>query len=732
MNPALVQRLDNRFLPALVRAGLGVLSRAQGERTKSHGPCACTSRSQSSAQIPWAFLSVGPTGECSSGGRCGGDCCGGGGCGGEPQYKRATTKAMPGADKCPPFTRFPRPKDPPRKPEHPKHPTKPKSPVSTKPPAPEPPRTFPTPPFGGWGCFTPAIENPTLGPHSFEAEEWESEQTVRLGGREWRVYGFCARPTDVVGAMPIVLMMHQSGTVADKHRGYSDLQRLLASHGIASVSASDNGVDITGFEHAGLEFEDEAARATLCLRLAERYTAARRIRFGPRLGLLGHSKGGWAAQNLATLVNRGSDNLIGLADDSGSFEGCRVESVCLVGSSSHHADAPSCPILLIQGSRDEDLLLVPSWNLAGRNPAGFISVAYVPRANHNWFNRTFADRALRGGRTGPNSAPILTGPEHERILTGLAGSLFLSTLADYRSTLMNGTSVLPHRSATPDYQIAYRTSDCVALLREFGMSSLNRGRKLRVKSLARGATHKDDVEVSAAVFSGLTADTEEWPRDVPVYVPPGEHLAAMMCCGHGLVLRRLSGEEGPPQGAGSGIRFPLPAGVMDLSQWMIAVTAAAVDPNPIYTPDGAPLVPSFVGGRFCVGVEYQGMDFDQQSVRWSSPRRLVANDDLQGERASRAGEPVVGSRGFQERFCEGKNEGMLRHIPYFCSPLTPNSRNNGTTAFATTYWFSADCFPTTEKDDQGAAVAIWLVPTPEAAVAVQRVDLIRRARVMDV
>jgi hypothetical protein len=744
MNPVLVQRPDKRLTPALVSAGLGLLSRPRGESSKSLRPCACTSGSQSTAQAPWAFRAAGSTGECTSGGRCGGDCCGGGGCSSEPQYKRATTKAMPGGEKCPPFTRFPRPKDPPRKPEHPKHPTKPKSPVSTKPPAPEPPRTFPTPPFGGWGCFTPAVENPTHGPYEPDVMEliWRGGALVdidtafpdaesrRLAEHEtWTVRGLCAQPAGVTGPVPFVLMMHQNSGAGRPSRGYVDLQRLLASHGIASVSASDNDhEEEEPFTHPGLEFSDEARRAALCVQLAERFAVARGLSFGPQIGLLGHSRGGWAAQNLATLINRGSDNLIGLADNPESFAGSRVEALCLVGTSSHHALAPSCPILLIQGSRDEDLLLDPSWWLAGRSAAGFVSVAYVFSANHNSFNSEHPDGVFPGGRTGPNSSAIRPVREHVRILTGLAGALFLQTLAGRQTALVSGTSVLPQRSATPDYRIAYRASDCVALIREFGASSVNRGRELTIDSLAIGATHTPDTDVQAAVFNGLNADAQEWPSDVSVYFGPGDRRPAIICCGHGLVIRQRNPTRQPPNGVGAGVRIPLPGRVVDLREWMIAVTAASVDPRPSFLRIGTPTPPTFMGGGLWIGVESPIRAVGPAFVGWSGPRRLDVNEDLQAEMVSRLDIPIPGTPGFQRVQCKDDNWARLNHRPYYCDRADQSPRNNGTTAFATTHWFPADCFPVPAKDEPAEAIAVWLYPDSEAPVAIQRVDLIRRAR----
>lgn len=734
MNPALVHRPDNRFKPALVRAGLGLSSRAQGVSSKSQRPCGCTSGPQSSAQTPWAFLSVGPTGECSSGGRCGGDCGGGGGCGGESRYKRATTKAMSGADKCPPFTRYPRPKDPPRKPEHPKHPTKPKAPESKHFRDPESP-----------GCFVPAIENPTFGPHEPEVEDliWTDGQLVdvrdvgdealrRIEYNPLTVRGLCVRPQGFAGPVPFVLMMHQAGGGLHRYHGYRAIQLMLASHGIASVCSSDNSRDDETFKHEGLEFSDEARRAKLCLQLAERFAAARQLRFGPRIGLLGHSRGGWAAQNVATLINLGPGNLHRLAIDPESFRNVRVEGLCLVGSSSHHAADPTCPVLLIQGSRDEDLKLAPSWWLAGRAPSGFISVAYVRNANHNWFNRTNADDQWMTGRRGPNSPPLLSGDEHVRILTGLAVSLFRLTILGHPTELMNGTAVLPFGAAGSSYRIAFRASDCVALLHDFGPSSLHAGRGLELDSLVHWGSNTPDVEVHPAVFSGLAADTVEWPEDVSVYVQPGESRAAMVCCGHGLIIRQSGAGRESPLGDAIGLRFPLPA-ELDLADWMIAITAAAVDPNPIYAADAARIRPSFVGGAFYAGVESPLTGSGPAIVTWSSPRRLWPNDDLQFESTGSQTMPTPGL-GFQERVCT-ESRFWLGHLPYFCYPREPDSpppRNNGTTAYATTYWFPAECFAKAMGSPELRATAVWLYPSLDAAIAIQRVDLIRRERLFRV
>ncbi len=747
MNPALVQRPGNRFQPAILRAGLGLLARAQGGSPGLRRTCACATASHHADQAPWAFRTAGSTGECTSGGRCGGDCCGGNAR--ARSYKRAgevrsadshgakaASKASPKQSaKDLPYPRESKPKPHGRRTEHPRHPTKPKS------PQPKEFRDEYSPQdFRGGGCFVPAFEIPTSGPHEPEVRDliWkdgdlvdirdafrdvDERQRQEIEDDPWTVRGLCVRPKGVTGPVPFVLMMHQAGGGYHRYRGYRAIQEMLASHGIASVCSSDNSKDDESFKHPGLEFSDEARRAAMCLWLAERFAAATQLTFGPRIGLLGHSRGGWAAQNLATLINWGSAKLIGLAIDPESFRNVRVEGLCLVGSSSHHAANPTCPVLLIQGSRDEDLKLDPSWWLVGRAPSGFISVAYVRDANHNWFNRTNADQLEIRGRRGPNSPPLLNGDEHVRILTGLAVSLFRLTLLGHQTSLTNGTSVLPHGARGSAYRIAFRASDCVTLLRDFGTSSLNGGRGLLMESLVRGGTHTADIEVHAAVFNGLAADTGEWPADVSVYVPPDESRPAIACCGHGLILRRLGTGRESPFGEAVGLRIPLPA-EFDLHNWMVAVTAAAVDPNPIHVADADSIRPTFVGGEFYLGVESPRTGIGPVTVTWSSPRSLWPNDDLQFESA---GAPLYErpGAGFPERFCVPA-EPRLRHIPYFCNPLGPNHRNNGTTAYCTTYWFPAECFLVSKGSPTIRAAALWVCPGGRVQVAIQRLDLFRR------
>ncbi len=748
MNAALIQRPDNRFQPALMRAGFGLSSRLWGERSGVHRSCSCVHGSGASDHVPWAFLTARPPVLCHSGGRRGACCCGSTD---HPcSYKRTGSGMSAGSHAADvarelsprrsarelPDKRETTSKPHGRRTEHPRHLNRPKAPPSKRFRDEDSPQDF-----RGARCFVPAFESPRLGPHEPVVRDlvWNGNELVEIRSAfrddderrqiendPWTVRGLCVRPAGISGPVPFVLLMHQAGGGYHRYRGYRALQEMLASHGIASVCSSDNSKDDERFKHPGLEFSDEARRAALCLHLAERFAAANGLSFGSRVGLFGHSRGGWAAQNLATLINRGTANLFGLAVNPAAFTNVRIEGLCLVGASSHHAADPTCPILLIQGSRDEDLVLDPSWWLAGRAPSGFISVAYVRGANHNWFNSTNADDQWIRGRRGPNSLPFITGNEHVRVLAGLAVSLFRQTLLGHQTALLNGTSVLPHGAAGSAYRIAFRASDCVALLRDFGPSSVNGGRRLTMASLVQRGTHTPDVEVQAAVFNGLPADSGQWPGNVSVYVPPGEIRAAMACCGHGLILRRSSAEGvSPPRGA-VGLRLPLPTS-FELADWMIAITAAALDPNPTFAADAAGVRASFVGGAFYLGVEAPLTSAGPGDVIWSHPREIWPNDDLQFESAGASPYEAPGL-GVQERFCEPTWR-RLGHIPYFCAPNEPPPRNNGTTAYATTYWFSADCFATPKGSPSLRAAALWVYPSADASIAVQRVDLIRRARI---
>jgi hypothetical protein len=257
----------------------------------------------------------------------------------------------------------------------------------------------------------------------------------------------------VTGAVPIIFIAHGNhGTFhnpADRtdedsfqhpgwipianHDGYVYLQETLARLGFVSVSVDCNGTNGTGLTPTNIRQRSglivESVRHLLSLaRAGSGSVLSGRIDFG-RTGLLGHSRGGEAV-----LVVPGD-----LAAGGPTFASVNVRGVFSLAptdAGTLAAMPTGFPYAVLLPAGDGDVRTNAGARFYDRiAPNPFKTQLYVHRTNHNRFNREWVRDDF--------ATPIMSRPDHERLLTVYASAFFRQALSgvDFADILLGRTQV---------------------------------------------------------------------------------------------------------------------------------------------------------------------------------------------------------------------------------------------------------------------------------------------------
>lgn len=293
-------------------------------------------------------------------------------------------------------------------------------------------------------------------------------------------------PTNAVGKLPIVIVVHGNNLSAQTYAGYRYLLQHLASHGMIAVSIN------IGFLN-GATYGEIDARAYMALQHLRKWRSwsqtvghafYNRVDL-TKVGLVGQSRGGEAvtvahvfntklhnAANPATNFNFGIKALMAIAPTDGAVLG-----------NDHPFCPPSCvdptpgynpqwgevivrgtAYLLLQGGHDGDTYRFPGQRTYDRaHPvyevaSGYKAMAFVHEANHAYFNTVWTSNCTAAGNCHENVTPSnsLIGPaKQQSIAKTYAAALFLNRLkgvADVIETMRGTYYFGPGVVVVPQFQ----------------------------------------------------------------------------------------------------------------------------------------------------------------------------------------------------------------------------------------------------------------------------------------
>jgi hypothetical protein len=279
--------------------------------------------------------------------------------------------------------------------------------------------------------------------------------TTPVMGMNLRVRGSVAYPADDDGAaqpfnsrlaklgrVPIAVLIHGNHTAAvPNFRGYDYFQEQLARMGIIAISIDENE---SSARNGASNIVERAELGWASVRHFQSLDAGGdpifggRIDFG-RTGLMGHSRGGEAVVSMTEI---------------GAPAGVSVRGVLSLAPTDWGAttlEPHGYPFLTILPAGDGDV--------ASNDGAKFYDKAhldtyrcqlFVDNTNHNFFNRQWTNDDAGG------VYPLISRPDHERILSAYGGAFFRNTLLAHATTGYLEGTVLPAGVVTPKVHISFQ------------------------------------------------------------------------------------------------------------------------------------------------------------------------------------------------------------------------------------------------------------------------------------
>jgi dienelactone hydrolase len=236
------------------------------------------------------------------------------------------------------------------------------------------------------------------------------------------------------GRVPIIVLVHGAHSpTAPSYQGYNYFQSQLAQMGFIAVSVdereTDQGPDWAGWTS---NIVRRAELAIASISFVQQLDANGPIFQGKidfsRLGLMGHSRGG--------------DCVIAAAERI-ALQGVTVKAVLSLAPVNSGANSGKP-----HGYAFMTFLPAADGNVVDNNGAQFYDQAkpdliktqlYIDHANHNYFNRQWLNDDTGGG------LPIMSRPDHERILSTYGCAFFRKTLrGDATGEYLVGTVLLPN------------------------------------------------------------------------------------------------------------------------------------------------------------------------------------------------------------------------------------------------------------------------------------------------
>lgn len=273
-----------------------------------------------------------------------------------------------------------------------------------------------------------------------------------------------------LGRVPLVVMAHGNHDPAvPNYLGYEFFQAFLARMGIIAVSVDCNAQNGMGYSITIIERRADLIIGAIALvqQLDANPTSVLNghVDFS-RVGLMGHSQGGEAV----VLV----PEVIGLA-------GVTIRSVLALAPTEGGATKKTpagYAFMTILPAADGDV-----WPNDGAiyydraTPAPFKSQLFVHRTNHQFYNRNWLDDDSLWPMAAP-TAPVMTRPEHEMVLTAYGCAFYRASLLGHATTPYLAGYLLPAGVSTQYVQLSYQQDQAFTVDNHedgngIGLNSLN-------------------------------------------------------------------------------------------------------------------------------------------------------------------------------------------------------------------------------------------------------------------
>jgi dienelactone hydrolase len=223
------------------------------------------------------------------------------------------------------------------------------------------------------------------------------------------------------GQVPIVFMAHGNHSPSDpSHLGYDYFQQQLAKMGIVAVSVFSNETNGPGGGPSNITTRAHLIIASIAhfqsLNSSSDPLFGNKIDFS-HIGLMGHSRGGEAVIVVPEIISLPNANI-----------NC-VISLAPVNNDVSSGKPKGYAFMTILPAMDGDVVDNNGAEFYDQaTPDPLKSQVYVNHANHNYFNRQWANDDTDGG------LPIMTREDHEKVLSAYGCAFFRSHLLGHKTS----------------------------------------------------------------------------------------------------------------------------------------------------------------------------------------------------------------------------------------------------------------------------------------------------------
>jgi dienelactone hydrolase len=401
--------------------------------------------------------------------------------------------------------------------------------------------------------------------------EYNAPATVSFDGFTYNVHGSIYYPAEddgvdqpfnirlaKLGRVPLIVLVHgRHGGASDSYLGYDYFQAELARMGFIAMSVdesqTDGGSDGTDFTG---NIVRRAELAIESIRFMQTLDASGPIFKGvvdfSRVGLMGHSRGGDCVLAVAERVNLPGAKV------------CAVISLAPVDSGAHSGHPKNIAFMTILPAGDGDVIDNDGAKFYDQaEPAPFKTQLYVDQANHNYFNRRWANDDSLG------KVALMSRFDHERILSTYGCAFFRNAVRGDPTFGYLDHSVLPAGVQNQNIHLSIEVA------------------KTRIVDDYEGHSISSDNEAQATAQIGVKAGDFSFSQGAGAFNPSFFGRTT------GNVLQQV-------ENIGS-FREPL-HGTADLSQAEVWVRAAEVYQTPT-------IQPAATGFRI-------GLEDDQGTIAW--------------------------------------------------------------------------------------------------------------------